>query len=639
MAILPLQLARVSNLLRTSVAQQTIARTQQQMLQVQNELSSGKKINSPSDNPGDAAIVQQLQKTLEQRKGYADNLKQAQSQLSEVDSTLGDLSGLLLQAQQIASANVGSDVTPDQRQSAATIIQSIYSQVLSIGNKQFQGAYLFGGDRSTAAPFVVQGSGVQFVGSTTNLKNTFDEGTVLPFTVNGSDVFGALSTRIQGATDMSPSLSTNTRLRDLSGSTLEGVQLGTIVVGNGTTSAMVDLSQADTIGDVITKINAAGVGSITASIAPDGNSLRLSGGGSEDITVTDVGGTTAANLGILQTTAAGAGTPVDGSNVNAKVTRLTTLASLKGGAGIDTSGLIITNGGVTKTIDLSTAVTVEDLLNAVNGSGTGVLAEINAAGTGINILNPTQGVSMTIAENGGTTATDLGVRSYLPTTPLSELNNGRGVATVSGADFLITRRDGTSFTVDLGTESTIQDVIDAINAADGGGGITASFATTGNGIVLTDTSVGAGSPSVVSQNFSTAAADLGLNASASGAVIQGSDVNAVAATGIFSNLMKLRDSLNSNDQQAITAAAESLQSDYGRVTRVRGQTGAQVQELEARQERLEDQNVATKALLSSLQDTDFTDAISRFQTLQTQLQASLETSSRILNMSLLDYLG
>ena len=47
MAILPLQLARVSNLLRQNVATQRIAQTQQSLLEVQNELSSGKKINSP----------------------------------------------------------------------------------------------------------------------------------------------------------------------------------------------------------------------------------------------------------------------------------------------------------------------------------------------------------------------------------------------------------------------------------------------------------------------------------------------------------------------------------------------------------------------------------------------------------------
>jgi flagellin-like hook-associated protein FlgL len=64
-----------------------------------------------------------------------------------------------------------------------------------------------------------------------------------------------------------------------------------------------------------------------------------------------------------------------------------------------------------------------------------------------------------------------------------------------------------------------------------------------------------------------------------------------------------------------------------------------VQELESRQERLGEQNIATKALLSTLEDTDFTDAITRFQTLQTALQASMQTTSRMLNLSLMDFLG
>ena len=136
MAILPLQLARVSNLLRSNVGHvSTIARRSSSCSRLQNELSTGKRLNSPSDDPGDAAIVQQLQKTLEQRQAYADNLKQAQSQLGEVDSSLGDLTDLLEQAQQIASANVGSDVTADQRQAAAAVVAGVYNQALSVGEQ------------------------------------------------------------------------------------------------------------------------------------------------------------------------------------------------------------------------------------------------------------------------------------------------------------------------------------------------------------------------------------------------------------------------------------------------------------------------------------------------------------------------
>jgi len=125
MSILPLQLARVSNLLRSDLGSSNITRVQKQLLDVQNQLSTGQRLNVPSDDPGDSAIVQQLQKLLEQRQAYADNIKHAQSQLGEVDSSINDLTDLLNKAKQIQSANVGSDVTPEQRQAAAAIIGSI----------------------------------------------------------------------------------------------------------------------------------------------------------------------------------------------------------------------------------------------------------------------------------------------------------------------------------------------------------------------------------------------------------------------------------------------------------------------------------------------------------------------------------
>src|SRR5947207_15468929 len=103
MAILPAQLARVSNLLRSNMAQGQLALTQRRMLHAQNELTTGKRINVASDDPGGAAIVQQLQKTLEQRQSFLTNLTRAKNHLSEVDSTLGDLNDLIQRAQDIAS--------------------------------------------------------------------------------------------------------------------------------------------------------------------------------------------------------------------------------------------------------------------------------------------------------------------------------------------------------------------------------------------------------------------------------------------------------------------------------------------------------------------------------------------------------
>ncbi|HEX8916000.1 MAG TPA: flagellar hook-associated protein FlgL [Humisphaera sp.] len=644
MSVLPLNLARVSTLMRGDMLSSQVSRTQAQLAEVQNQLATGKKINRPSDDPGGAAAAAQLQKLLEQRKAYADNLSAATSQLSEVDTTLGDLSDLLQQAQQIASANVGSDVTPDARKSAAAVVQSLYQQAISVGNKEFNGTYLFGGDRATDPPFETADGGVRFVGSATTLSNQVDEHSALSFMVDGAKVFGATSTRVTGTADLTPGVTADTRLADLRGATDKGVRLGSVIVGNGTTAKVVDLGAADTIGDVVTAINAAGVGGITAAVGPAGN-LVLTGGGGDDITVTDpTGGTAAADLGILRTTGAGAGAPLAGATTKPLLTELTPLSALKGGAGVDLAGgLTITNGTKTATVTftsppLRAGATVGDLLNAINGAGANVTASINAAGTGIDIVNPNQGAKMTIGEAGGTTAADLGVRSMTGGTALSELNGGKGVRTAAGADFRVTRTDGTTFDVDVDGAVTVQDVIARINAA-GGPTVTASLAATGNGIALADTAGGAVTLSVAPLNFSDAYKDLGLDAAGAGAAVAGRDVNAVAAQGVFANLAALRDALENDDQAGITAAAGGVQGDYDRVVRVRGETGARVQELESRKDRLDDQNVATQSLLSELQDTDFPSTISKFEALQTSLQAAMAAGAKTLGMSLMDYLG
>jgi flagellar hook-associated protein 3 FlgL len=249
---------------------------------------------------------------------------------------------------------------------------------------------------------------------------------------------------------------------------------------------------------------------------------------------------------------------------------------------------------------------------------------------------------MTIGENGGTTATDLGVRSFGPDTQLADLNGGKGVDDVTGADFQITDSNGTAFQVDMNGLKTAQDVIDAINtsATTAGAGVTASFATTGNGIVLTDTAGGGGSLAVSEQNFSTAAADLGIDGSASGGVVGGTDVNPIEADGIFSHIDALRTALRSNDTAGITAAAQALQNDFTNVVNVRGSAGAAAQEVQARTTTLQGQNTATQALLSQLTDVDYTSAVSTYQTLQTSLQAALQTSGLVLNMpSLMSFLS
>jgi flagellar hook-associated protein 3 FlgL len=637
MSILPVGISRVSDLMQSNILSDQIDSTQNQLLQVENELSTGQAINAPSDNPSASAIIIQLQQSLNLQQTYNDTINSSTSQLSQTDSSLGNLTTLLQQAEQIASADVGSDVTQTQRTSDVAVVQSLYTQALAIGNQQFNGQFLFGGATGNTQPFVSSSTGVmQFVGSAQTLQNSINTGISLSFQTSGAQVFGALSSGVNGSANITPSLSATTRLSDLGGAGNNGIQLGTITLGNGTVTKSVDLSGAASVGDVVNLINQAAVGGITASIT--GQGLTISGAPTDNITI---GGSTAQQLGIA-TPAGGAGlaTPVVGSSLNPKVTLLTPLSSLSDGAGISNAGLTITNGQTTKTVTWSPTGTVQDMLNAINGAGLGVVAQINSTATGINILNSSQGTSLSVGENGGTTAADLGLQTMALTTPLSSLNNGAGVQTAGGAtpDFQITARDGTTFQISVSGATTVQDVINDINTATAGK-VTASVATTGSGIILTDSSGGAGTLTVTPLNNSNAAADLGLNVASSGNTLTGTDVGAPTSTGIFGNLQSLMAALQSGNAQAITAAGQGIQTDINRVIELHGQTGAYEQQLTNQQTDLQQQNTATQTLLSQLKDVNMTQAVTQFQTLQTALEASLETAANTLQISLLNFIA
>jgi flagellar hook-associated protein 3 FlgL len=181
------------------------------------------------------------------------------------------------------------------------------------------------------------------------------------------------------------------------------------------------------------------------------------------------------------------------------------------------SGLQITNGGETFNISLAKCKTVEDVLNALNANS-GLLAEINSTKDGIDIRSRDSGADFMIGENGGTTAAQLGLRTFSESTKLSDLNYGAGVSVLDsssisgGIDFTITRSDGAKLSIDISDAKTIGDVLNIINnnVDNADGKLVARLAVVGNGIELVDDSGGTGALTVANSEGSTTATDLGL---------------------------------------------------------------------------------------------------------------------------------
>lgn len=223
----------------------------------------------------------------------------------------------------------------------------------------------------------------------------------------------------------------------------------------------------------------------------------------------------------------------------------TALSDLNGGEGVSRGKIVIAEtGGATATVDLSSAATVDDVLNAINGAA-GI--DITATVEGDKIkLTQGAGLAFNVSNAAGyETASDLGIagasssatltgsriRTISGQTALASLNDGTGVMIRDGAaDMVITDRAGVVVNVDLGEiktttgtppvttvtqarATTLQNVVDIINAkaTAAGAGITATIDSTNNRLVLTDTSGGGGNLIVANgTNGRTTATDLGL---------------------------------------------------------------------------------------------------------------------------------
>ena len=644
MAVNPINVGRISQSMRFDATLINLQQGQLQSFIAQNKIATGRNFVSLGEDPVAATRALDLRRVLAQQGQLSQNLGHASNILDTADATISEINTLITEAHTIALQNINSTASAAERESEAELILGIRNQLMMVGNRQMDGRFIFAGRETMTAPFTDALGGVAYLGDTGDLLVRSDVGQTEIVNVPGNVLFGALSSQIASSVDLTPAVSADTRLSDVGGISLTQLRAGRLVISEqGGDSFSVDLSNVDTVGDVADAITAAATAAgstLSATVTTMG--LEIDPGAA--VRITDTGtGQIAASLGILVTTETSS--TITGVELTPRISRLTLVSDLARGGGIDLeSGLAITNGPESVTIDLSQAETVQDLVNLINNAGSYTLARINDQGTAIDLFNQVSGTALTVGENGGTTAADLGLRTLEQATPLARLNNGAGVTLAEGEDDLeISTSDGESFTVNLDGAETIGDVIESINTAatEAGVSITASFATTGNGIRLEDASRGDEALTVRNAGLSQAAAGLGLTdpALAEDGELVGADVNPTRTEGVFDALVELENALRNDDTAAISRAAESLDGLILETTRTQGVVGARAQNARDQVEQMQLAANSTETLLSEVEDLNYAEAVTELTSAQTQLQATLQTATAVLNLSLFDFLS
>jgi flagellar hook-associated protein 3 FlgL len=128
-----------------------IAHAQQRVLKAEQQVSSGKKVTKPSDDPMAAADILRINSDKRETDQYLRNLTFAKSKLQFTDGVLDSIEKVVERAVTIGQLSFGS---PDQRAAYATELEGLRDQLISNANTAYAGRFIFGGSLTTQDPYV-----------------------------------------------------------------------------------------------------------------------------------------------------------------------------------------------------------------------------------------------------------------------------------------------------------------------------------------------------------------------------------------------------------------------------------------------------------------------------------------------------
>ncbi|HZW73060.1 MAG TPA: flagellar hook-associated protein FlgL [Caldimonas sp.] len=162
----------------------TLARRQSDLNSLQEQLTTGKRVNRASDDPAAAARAERALASIGRSETSQRAVDASNVLITQAESTLGDAGNLLQRARELMVSAGNATYSDTDRKGIADELQQIRDQLLTIANTgDGAGTFLFGGQGSTQKPFVDTASGVQYAAAGGQMQT--EQPTGLPLTTDG----------------------------------------------------------------------------------------------------------------------------------------------------------------------------------------------------------------------------------------------------------------------------------------------------------------------------------------------------------------------------------------------------------------------------------------------------------------------
>ncbi len=174
---------RITNRMMSNNYLSNMRRNLSNLNTINNQLSTGKLINRPSDNPYKTARSMQLTTSINTNSQYKSNIDDATNWLDATDDALSSLTNVLQRVRELMVSSGNAAYGSDESKSINKEINERVSEIAQILNSNFDGRYIFGGTKTTSKP--VESVKNDATGNYT-IKFVDKEGN--PIDINSSDI-------------------------------------------------------------------------------------------------------------------------------------------------------------------------------------------------------------------------------------------------------------------------------------------------------------------------------------------------------------------------------------------------------------------------------------------------------------------
>lgn len=181
---------RVTNRMLINNMINNIGGNLRRMEKYQNRLSTGKKINVPSDDPVVAARALKLRTDVSRLEQYDRNVKDALSWMEITESSLANITDILHRARVLAVQGANGTTTPEDTQKIEEEVKQLKHQLIQVANSTYSGRYIFSGFKTDQKLLNEDGSfAIEVINDVEKIVYEVDIGDDIRINLTGRDVF------------------------------------------------------------------------------------------------------------------------------------------------------------------------------------------------------------------------------------------------------------------------------------------------------------------------------------------------------------------------------------------------------------------------------------------------------------------